>query len=115
MNPHLLYLRFKGLANAVQKGNGTDIDPIALQMLEAITSAHAADNSMRVSDVLELSELASYVTLHKKLEQLKQQGYVEVEQREGDHRSRYIVPSANAILLFDELGRALIKASQQKS
>ena len=109
---HLLYLRFKGLANAVQRGKGADIDPVALQMLEHIASAHAAHNSMRVSDVLELTQLASYATLHKKLEQLKLNGFVEVEQRDGDHRSRYIVPSKASIRLFDDLGQALLKASQ---
>jgi DNA-binding MarR family transcriptional regulator len=112
---HLLYLRFKGLANAIQKNKHVDLDPIALQILEIISEAHTQDLPMRVSDVLSLTELASYATLHKKLESLKLQGYVEVEMHEGDHRSRYIVPSKLAIKLFDALGKAVLQASHIKA
>ena len=113
MSNRSLYLRFMGLANALQKDAGADIDPIALKLLEAITDGYEQGKLLRVSDVLELNELASYATLHKKLEQLKQHNWVEVEYMEGDHRSRYLVPTKVTLKYFDDLGKALLMAGKK--
>ncbi len=112
MSNRSLYLRFMGLANAVQKGAGADIDPIALKLLEAITDGYEQGKLLRVSDVLELNELASYATLHKKLEQLKRNNWVAVKCMVGDHRSRYLTPTKVTLKYFDNLGKALIKVGQ---
>jgi DNA-binding IclR family transcriptional regulator len=114
MSHRNLYLRFVGLANALQKGASAEMDPIALRLLEAITAAHEAGSLLRVSDALELADLASHATLHKKLDMLKAQGFVEIEYINDDRRTKYLAPSQLALTYFDELGKALMKASQSK-
>ena len=106
MTNRSLYLRFMGLANALHKRTGSDIDPISIKLLEAITDGYEQGKLLRVSDVLELNELASYATLHKKIELLKRNNLVEIEYVTGDHRSRYLTPTKVTLKYFDDLGKA---------
>ena len=105
-------MRFTHLVNAVNKDAGVDFDNIAMHLLEAITEAHAAGAPLKVTDALELNG-ASAATLHKKIDALKVQGFVQIEHPEDTKRTKFLAPTEKALSHFDALGKALLKASSK--
>jgi DNA-binding MarR family transcriptional regulator len=107
------YLRFSSLLDLMNRNAGLELDYASLRVLEEITNAHAAGNPLNVSDVLAL-EFASAATMHKKLHILRQSGFVEVEtDRETGLRTKWLIPTAQALAHFDALGKALMKTAKQ--
>jgi DNA-binding MarR family transcriptional regulator len=112
MSDRNFYLRFTHLVNAVNKDDGVDFDNIAMRLLEAITEAHAAGAPLKVTDALELNG-ASAATLHKKIDALKAQGFVQIEHPEDTKRTKFLAPTDKALSHFDALGKALLKAASK--
>jgi DNA-binding MarR family transcriptional regulator len=110
MSNRKFYLRFASLVNAVNRDAGIDFDNIAMHLLEAITEAHAAGTPLKVTDALEL-DVASAATLHKKIDALKVQGFVQIEHPEDTKRTKFLAPTDKALRHFDVLGKALLKAA----
>jgi len=112
MSNRKFYLRFAALVNAVNRDAGFDFDNIAMHLLEAITAAHAAGTPLKVTDAL-LLDIASAATLHKKIDALKVQGFVQIEHPEDTKRTKFLVPTNKALGHLDALGKALLKAAQK--
>lgn len=112
MSSRQFYLRFANLVNAVNKDAGIDLDGVAMRLLEAITQAHAAGTPLKVTDALELG-VASSATLHKKIDALKAQGFVQIEHPEDTKRTKFLAPTEQALDHLDALGKALLKAAKR--
>lgn len=114
MNNSSTYLRFLGLTQAVDsKWGGADIDLLALRLLEAITVAHAGNVPLTVSQAMGLGAIASPATIHRKLDQLREAGLIEQSFVGKNRRTKYLSPTKAAAKYFEQLGNALVLASQQ--
>lgn len=111
MSSRDFYLRFASLVNAVNRDAGIDMDAIAMRLLEVITDAQAQGAPLKVTDALKL-DFASHATLHKKIEALKAEGYVQVEYPEDSRRTKLLTPTQQTLKHFDALGKALLKAAK---
>jgi DNA-binding MarR family transcriptional regulator len=113
MNNSSVYLRFLNLTQAVNsKWVDTEIDLLAIRLLEAISVAHAGNVPMTVSQAMGLSAIASPATIHRKLDQLREAGLIEQTFEGKNRRTKYLVPTASAATHFEELGKAMLLASQ---
>lgn len=112
MSSRQFYLRFASLVNAMNRDAGVDLDSIAMRLLEVITDAYSRGTPMKVTDALEL-DLASAATLHKKIDALKVQGYLQVEHPQDSKRTKILAPTQQALSHFDALGTALLKAAKK--
>lgn len=112
MSARDFYLRFASLVNSMNMDAGVDMDGVAMRLLEAITSAQAQGSPLKVTDAMRLG-IASSATLHKKIEALKVQGYVQVEHPEDTKRTKYLTPTQQALNHFDALGKALLKVAKK--
>lgn len=107
------YLRFSSLFNTLTRDAGLELDFTTLQVLEQITSAHAAGSPLKVSDVLALA-LASPATTHRKLDFLRANGFVRVEtDSENNTRTKWLIPTEQSLDHFDALGKAMMKTAKQ--
>ena len=114
MNNSSIYIRFLVLTQAVNsKWTGTEIDLIALRLLEAIAVAHANDAPLTVTQAMGLSAIASPATMHHKLDQLREACLIEQTFEGKNRRTKYLVPTASAAKYFEQLGKALVLATQQ--
>jgi DNA-binding MarR family transcriptional regulator len=103
MSSRTFYLRFASLVNAINKDAGVDLDGIPMKLLEAITEAHTAGTPLKVTDALELG-LASAATLHKKIDTLKAQSFVQIEHPEDTKRTKFLAQSSQEIIKFQSYG-----------
>jgi DNA-binding MarR family transcriptional regulator len=102
------YLRFIALAHAIEDGfRSQDIDLTAQRLLEVVALAAADGQPLTVTEAMSLAKVASPATLHRKLTQLLEAGYVEFRFEAGNRRTKYIHPTKATDKKFDAMGQAL--------
>lgn len=104
-----LYLRF--LAHA-----GDDVlpcDRTAQCLLEVI--ACTRNDPLTVSECMEMGDLASPATIHRKLDDLMSFGLIEQIQVEGNRRTKFLMPTKLAMTHFERLSKAMELAMEVKA
>ena len=77
-----IYLRYLVLAETLRKSNIdlSEIDEIGKKLLETIAIKSAQGQPMVVTQTMELSDIASPATIHRRIEVLKKAGLIQVIQ-----------------------------------
>ena len=115
MNNSSAYLRFLNLTDAVNDQLGqTEVDLLALRLLEAIAIADAKGAHLTVTDAMALREIASPATMHRKINTLLDAGLITLAYEGKNRRTKYLVPTARAAKHFERLGNAMVTALQTK-
>jgi hypothetical protein len=108
---HSLF-KFHKLTSAVDSHDSyVGLTAIHKELLMLIGKAHYAKQPLTVSDVLALTKLASPATLHGRLKELRNWGFVEIVTG-ADNRFKFLKPSALANDYFNAVARCLKKAAQ---
>lgn len=87
-----------------------DIDLISQRLLEVVAMKHSINESFTVTDAMKLSDLASPATIHRKLDGLISNGYVTLEFKGGNRRSKFIIPTAKTDRYFGDLGKIIAQS-----
>jgi DNA-binding MarR family transcriptional regulator len=109
-----IYLRYLVLAEALRKSNIdlSGIDDIGKKLLEAIAIKSAQGQPLVVTQTMELSEIASPATIHRRIEILKKAGLIQVMQTEQNQKIKFLVPTQISIDYFDKLGKLMASATR---
>ena len=107
-----IYLRYLVLAETLRKSNIdlSDIDEIGKKLLETIAIKSAQGQPMVVTQTMELSDIASPATIHRRIETLKKAGLIKVFQTEQNQKIKYLVPTQTSIDYFEKLGKLMASA-----
>ena len=107
-----IYLRYLVLAETLRKSNIdlSNIDEIGKKLLETIAIKSAQGQPMVVTQTMELSDIASPATIHRRIEILKKAGLVKVFQTEQNQKIKYLVPTQTSIDYFEKLGKLMASA-----
>jgi DNA-binding Lrp family transcriptional regulator len=107
-----IYLRYLVLAETLRKSNIdlSDIDEIEKKLLETIAIKSAQGQPMVVTQTMELSDIASPATIHRRIEILKKAGLIKVFQTEQNQKIKYLVPTQTSIDYFEKLGKLMASA-----
>ena len=83
-----IYLRYLVLAETLRKSSIdlSDIDEIGKKLLETIAIKSAQGQPMVVTQTMELSDIASPATIHRRIETLKKAGLIKVFQTEQNQK-----------------------------
>jgi DNA-binding MarR family transcriptional regulator len=87
------------------------LDPVQIEILMAIGTSRLNDQMLTVSNILEMTELASPATLHGRLKELRTRGFIEIVSGQ-DNRFKFLQPSDLANEYFNALDRCIRKAVQ---
>jgi len=94
--------------------NTADLDYEATRLLEILAVAHYIGKPLTVSQAMALSGLASPASIHRKLSQLREYGYIEGVHPKGDRRTQFLTPTNKANLLFETLGSLMLQATSEE-
>lgn len=102
------FIRFLHLKE-VLSGHQIDaeIDLTAQKLLEVLSLSHAQNKALSVTDAMQLQSIASPATLHRKLSNLLEMGYIEFVFDGTNRRTKYIHPTAKTNAYFDALGQVM--------
>lgn len=84
-------------------------DSTAIKLLEVIAACENHE-ALTVTDCMEMGDIASPATIHRKLDDLRELGLIEQTYREKNRRTKYLVTTAAARKHFDQLSKAMALA-----
>ena len=114
MNSKDIYVRFLTLLQTLQdKEMEGKMDTTAEKLLETITIQYGQEQTLTVTECMELSSIASPATIHRKLDELRNQGWIEFVYEGENRRTKYLVPSPKANKYFDKISKLMTKAISQ--
>ncbi len=102
------YFRFLQLARAVEAlPDGTPMDANESALLEAVVLRWHEGQAMTVREAINLAELGSPATLHKRITRLRNKDMLATYSDPGDRRAKFLIPTQQALDYFDRLGQSL--------
>lgn len=110
----LAYLRF--LSRVAQSHASEPIadeqalDPNEQALLELAILRWAQGEPLTVRQAIGHAHLGSPATLHKRLMQLRQKDYLQLQDVVGDKRAKYLVPGPHGLAHMENMGRHLMGA-----
>ncbi len=105
------YIQFLNLSQALtQKEVGQDLDTVCVKLLELITISNAKDEALTVSQAMAMSLMGSPATMHRKIDILRKQGWIDLVHEGEDRRTKYLVPTAKTYKYFESLSKVMSKA-----
>ena len=87
-----------------------ELDIQTRQLLDLIAINHDQGTPLTVTTAMSLSSIASPATIHRKLEELKAQGLVDVQFQNANMRTKYLVPTAISKKRYEKLDREMVKS-----
>ncbi len=105
MNNREIYVRFLGATQALESGSHlVEVDLIGQKLLEILAIASEKNEPMTVSQAIGEVWIASPATLHRKIRNLIDAGYVSSNFSGKNRRTRYLVPTEKANNFFSCMG-----------
>jgi DNA-binding MarR family transcriptional regulator len=98
------YFRFLSYSSGVFEG----MDLTERALLDIIAQC---DERLTVGEAMSLTDLASGATLHRKIDNLRASGWITLEYREGDRRTKYLEPTEKALSEYVKLNFAIREAN----
>ncbi len=107
-----LYERFLKNAQLAQTlPAGVALHPLESLLLQEVFLRNMDKKPLTVTEAIDLKQLASPSTLHKRIMRLKALDLLAVEHPEQDHRTKYLVLTPGAMAHFEALGQAMREAA----
>jgi len=97
---------FRYLAYSCTAFEGMDLTERAL--LDVIASCSV--EQLTVTEAMSLNLIASPATLHRKLDNLRNAGWIYQECRDGNRRTKYLVAAPKALAEYEKLNKAIREA-----
>lgn len=107
-----LYLRFLRIARAldINKKSIKDVDSTAMLLLNEIAIQHFDERPLTVTDAMKLNAIASPATIHRKLDELREAGLIELTFAGKNRRTKYLIPTKVANAYFEKMSDTMQKA-----
>ena len=104
------YLRFLTLVSKLDEQHPVQkVDAEARRLLDVIAIQHRQNDPLTVTAAMQMTDIASPATIHRKIDDLKMYDLVTLEHK-GDNRcTKYLVPTDLALKRYESLSRALMK------
>lgn len=84
-----------------------ELDLSALKLLELCEVKCSSGQRITVTEAMQLHEIASPATIHRKLNLLIDAGYLSLEYQGQNRRTKYLTPTAKSDEYFTKLGAML--------
>ena len=106
-----LYFHYQSLLQKATASQGLDeLSPDHLALLVLIGRHWHDGESMSVRQLMQMRDVASPATIHKRLHQLKDADLVSFEESATDTRKRMIAPTKRALAYFSAASKAMMQA-----
>jgi Fe2+ or Zn2+ uptake regulation protein len=111
MKTKQIYLRFLNLIHASEgQSQAPAMDLEAKKLLEVIAVHHAEEKPLTVTEAMALGAIASPATIHRKLDQLRELGWIDCVFEGKNRRTKYLVPTQTSHDYFETIGKAMQQA-----
>ena len=103
------YLRFLDLCHALERKEQLGVDATAIQLLKLIGVSEFNEKPKTVTEMMALSTVASPATIHRKLDELINEGLAEKRFTSPDHRTKRLFLTPKGQKFFVSRDKLLAK------
>ena len=107
-----IYLQFLSISRSLEitKKTSNDVDATSMLLLNEIAVQHFEEKPMRVSDAMDLKAIASPATIHRKINELREAGLIDMVFQGQNRRTKYLIPTKSANAFFEKMSDSMLKA-----
>jgi DNA-binding MarR family transcriptional regulator len=91
------------------------ISPNLLALFVVVALKHDQDQSLTVSGAMALQDLASSAALHKRIDDLREAGMINLVFKDQNKRTKYLIPTEKGNRYLKLMGQLLRTASRYKA
>ena len=103
-----LFLKVSSIVERVAEETGFDaLDLVSRNVLVHICSAFATGSAPRVTEVMDERKLGSRQTIHGRIHELMQQGWLDSVADSGDGRAKLLQPTAQTVKVVARISQGL--------
>ena len=117
--PHTnIYIDFLSLCeqkSAAIHQYSAHISPNLLALFAMVAITHARDESMTVSQAMALPNMASSAAIHKRIDDLREAGMINLVFKENDRRTKYLILTEKGNRYLKFMGQLLRHASKHQT
>ena len=106
-NPYIQFLKLS--QTLTQKELSNELDMTTIKLMEMIVVNHSKNTSLTVSEAMALASMGSPATMHRKIDILRKQGWIDLLHEGEDRRTKYLSPTARTTKYFDSLSKLMAK------
>ena len=107
MQYRAVFFELMASVNEVENRHHAVLPDINAQLLlMRVAMAHHAGSSMNVTQAMNLAHIGSPAMLHRKINDLLNQGMIELTFEGNNRRTKFLVPTAQAYAIIDEMADA---------
>jgi len=106
------FIRFLNLKNTLAI-EAIELDLTSMQLLEICMVRSDTGQRLTITQAMGLTHVASPATIHRKLLQLLDSGYVTFEYESNNRRTKYLTPTTKSEEYFAKLGSLLLQSASQ--
>ncbi len=111
-----IYIRFLTLLHTIEgKGELPALDLDAKKLLETIAVRQSQGKPLTVTEAMAMSHIASPATIHRKLDVLREIGMIDTHFEGSNRRTKFLVPTPQAVQYFQTYSKAMDQAMAQTS
>jgi DNA-binding MarR family transcriptional regulator len=104
------FIRFLNLKNTLAI-ESEPLDLTSMKLLEICVVRSDEGKRFTITEAMALTHVASPATIHRKLLQLLDSGYVTFDFETNNRRTKYITPTAKSDEYFSKLGAILLQSA----
>lgn len=102
------YLRFLHQVHRMTvKGRLSNIEPVCSRLLDEIALADKSQEPLTVTGLMGLSHIASPATLHRKMQVLLKDGFIELTVDTQNKRSKFVMLSKKGVRRYELLSSVM--------
>ncbi len=113
------YLRFLSRVTQTDPSQAEEdsqaLEPNERALLEWVILRWAEQRPLTVRQAIAHTHLGSPATLHKRLVQLRQKSYLQIEDVAGDKRAKHLVPGLEGLVYLERMGRHLMNTRRSSN
>jgi hypothetical protein len=110
MKKRELLVRFLASVNQIDETLCSDLpDNDVKLLLTAVIVAHQSDEPLNVSQAMHIRRIGSPAKNHRKINDLLAAGMIEMAHFGGNRRTKFLIPTASAMAVFDTINVAFLE------
>ena len=114
MKKRELLVRFLASVNQIDETHCSDLpDNDVKLLLTAVIVAHQSDAPLNVSQAMHIRRIGSPAKNHRKINDLLDTGMIEMAHFGGNRRTKFLIPTANALAVFDKINDVFLQLCKQ--
>jgi len=111
MIPQNPYIKFLAAYHELDDGESRALDLVGEKLLGYIAVQYSKELTLTVTECMRIKSVASPATIHRKITELIQDGWISTLFEGDKRRTKYLAPTPKAVKYFEKVSKLMIKSA----